>query len=348
MRILDFHHGSQLTKQAMAWQQRVQNASAPWRKDKHDKPQARWSRSTKDRQPTWEQINELKKRIDTLTSTASVLSPAPTPCPPTKEAEADKARLASLKRMKAEASNPEDQNYLDSKISELTMRLSRRLPLHDRLKLAREKCEAATLRLERNQAHLQRARTSLEAARANHAACLQEIEAVQAEVATDVRGGQPASQQASSQALQQAAKALRHLASMAMQNNGTVHFSAELLADVGSVIDSMPDGCRSQPTPAPRTAPGSTRRTPGSTRPTAHGASEGEACDVDFDTSLDAGFDRATGSAAHPGSEEPWNTVGGRRAMNPFSRMDRGRARADPYSTPATARTTRRSRTRSA
>ena len=334
MRILDAHHGSQPPKTAMTWkQQRVQNTtSAPWRKgDVREQPAVRRPRPAKERQPTWEQINDLKKRIDTLSTTASPLSFASPSSLPTKEAEADKARLTSLRRMRAEATNQEDQTYLDAKILELSARLSRGLPLHDRLKLAREKCDAAKVRLERNEAHLQRAKASLEAAKVNHTACIQELEAVQAEVSSDLQRDLP-QQQHSQQLMQQAAKALRHLAAMAMNNNGVVQFSAELLADVGSVIDALPK----------------------TSMPPENGF---ETCD-DEEIELASDYEHARANTPIGLTPDAGRTTGQRSQMSwtpqagdipPFSRAGRpGRVRLDPYSTPAQTRHPARERTRSA
>ena len=166
----------------MAWRNSAngQSASAPWR-NKEEK-QGRWPRKPAKRQPTWEEIRDLTKRIDAFTTQPDNK--------PAKEADADKARLVSLKRMRAEASNLEDQEYLDTKINELSSRISRQLPLHDRLKIAKEKCEAADQRMQRNRVHLERAKQSFEKANAHHAECRRELEQIQAEVSADGHGGQ--------------------------------------------------------------------------------------------------------------------------------------------------------------
>ena len=328
----------------MVWQRRTQTAKPPWhyddKTDYHNSGQK--VRPSKDRPPTWEQSNALKKRIDSLSTTASFSPAASTPGLPTKEAEADKARLASLKRMRANATDPEDQGYLDTKIAELTVRLSRRLPLPNRLKLAKEKCDAAVERLERNQAHLLRAQTSLEAAKANHEACMRELKAIKAEVSADCRGGSsPQSPPpAASRALLQASQAPKHLAAMAMQNNGTVHFTAELLADVGTVIDSIPE-------PHSDTS---------SWTPLDLGRTPIPEADIVIPDSDDDEFPNNEPSQRQArdfeSDEKGWQPVGPRgHAMAPFSRVLRERVKCephDPYGTPGPKRGTARSRTRSA
>jgi len=362
VRLLDAHHGSKPTSSAMAWQNRQaqsQNASAPWR----NKEQGRWSRKPAKRQPTWEEIRDLTSRIDAFTTQPDNK--------PAKEADADKARLVSLKRMRAEAANLEDQEYLDTKINELSSRIARQLPLHDRLKIAKEKCEAADQRVQRNQVHLDRARLSSEKASAHLAECRRELEQIQAEVSADGHGGQQAQQRATSQALEQAAGALQYMVTLAMQNRGTVTFTADLLADVGNILDAMPRGSG----PAPRTPNGpSAPRTPTGNHaqePYLSPYEEDEEeliSDVEFASEVEEPPSPARGRApttpsaggVTPGQGTP---AAARKAalgetkteqtqnqrqqpMAPFSRVSR-RARVDPYDL-NTPKKPRRTRTRSA
>ena len=62
----------------------------------------------------------------------------------------DDGRLAQLKQMRAAAAFPPDQKYLDAQITDLMAQRALKMPIHDRLKLAKERKEAADEKVERN------------------------------------------------------------------------------------------------------------------------------------------------------------------------------------------------------
>ena len=161
----------------------------------------------------------------------------------------DDGRLAQLKQMRAAAAFPPYQKYFDAQITDLMAQRALNMPIHDRLKLAKERKEAADEKVERNREHVKKAKESLQAALTLQASCHEELETLRAEIAT---GGEPGrsdgsgrSAESSAQLLQLASQALRQVANMASANNGCVQFDQQLFTNLNSVINAIPT------TPAP-------------------------------------------------------------------------------------------------
>ena len=225
----------------MAWGQRSSwNATAPvrppWQQAR--KPRGR-------REPSWKEINQLSQQIDVFMATAKGNADSRGKARSRSSAEASEdGRLAQLKQMRAAATFPTDQKYLDAQITDLMAQKNLKLPIHDRLKLAKERKEAADDKVERNREHVKKAKASLQAALTLQARCYEEMEALRTEIAAgDEHGrsdgsGQPS--ESSAQLLQLASQALQQVATMASANNGRVQFDEQLYSNLQSVIGAIP------------------------------------------------------------------------------------------------------------
>ena len=156
----------------------------------------------------------------------------------------DDGRLVQLKQMRAAATFPTDQRYLDAQITDLMAKKALKLPIHDRLKLAKERKEAADDKVERNREHVKKAKASLQAALTLQANCYEEMEALRAEIAAGDEPGRPDGSgqpsESSAQLLQLASQALQQVATMASANNGRVQFNEQLYSDLQTVISAIP------------------------------------------------------------------------------------------------------------
>ena len=79
--------------------------------------------------------------------------------------------MAQLTQIRAAATYPPDQKYLDAQITDLQAKRALKLPIHDRLKLAKERKETADTKVERNREHVKKAKESLQAALTLQASC---------------------------------------------------------------------------------------------------------------------------------------------------------------------------------
>ena len=135
----------------MAWGQwgswnGAATARPPWQ-------QARKPRSK--REPSWKTVSQLSRQIDEFMATAKGNAKERS------EGAIDDSRLAQLKQMRAAATYPPDQKYLDAQITDLQAKRALKLPIHDRLRLAKERKETADTKVERKREHVKKASPAL-------------------------------------------------------------------------------------------------------------------------------------------------------------------------------------------
>ena len=266
------HHGSALPRAAMTWyrqqnqQGRASGQNADRRRpgqnsdDSRDNRRRRRRHGRSDSSPTWEDIRALQQRIEQCTPTqreVSTIPASPTPtCSPTGSvltpvtpphnaptAEALQRRLANLKRLRSEAVDEQDRQYLDRQIDELLAQLRQRKPAHERLREAQERLAQDEERTRRKLEHVARAQDSLAAAQLKLAATQKELDSIQSEIAA-ARAGlapSPPSPQQSWQALQSVqamAAILTQIATQAAANGGSVLLSPDLMQNMSATLNS--------------------------------------------------------------------------------------------------------------